>query len=298
MNTVLIADDDPDMVELLSRRCQELGAAIVCAYDAQTALDLVNEKFPDLAILDVDMPGGSGMCVCESIMNSGQWSSLPVIVLTGRTDEATVRRCHSSCAYYVSKCPDVWSRVEPLVKELLDLADKDSDDVNEPNAPQCTSVLDTVFALLGMEDADGVSFGEDSLHLPPMDMHQKEIRDEQAWVLSIEDDEDFALAMQMRLEQHGVRVVRATAGTDGYRKAFLNKPQAIILDYELPEGNGDYVLTRLKESSATRDIPVIMLTGRREGYIERQIRNLGATEFLTKPVDWTRLWNAISLELV
>ena len=46
-------------------------------------------------------------------------------MLTGRSDEETIRRCHNSCAYYVAKCSNVWPRVEALLRELLDLNDLD-----------------------------------------------------------------------------------------------------------------------------------------------------------------------------
>jgi hypothetical protein len=44
---------------------------------------------------------------------------IPIAIPTGRSDPDTIMRCHSLCAYYVEKCPDVWSRIEPLLKELL-----------------------------------------------------------------------------------------------------------------------------------------------------------------------------------
>ncbi len=112
-----------------------------------------------------------------------------------------------------------------------------------------------------------------------------------------EDDDDFALALRLRLQEFGVQVVRATAGAEGYRRAVMDAPAAILLDYELPEGNGDYVLRRLQESPMTRHIPVIALTGRREATIERQRRSLGVSEFLTKPFDWKRLRAALEVHL-
>jgi hypothetical protein len=47
------------------------------------------------------------------------WEKIPVIILTGRTDADTIIRCHQLCAYYVLKGGDVWSRIEPLLRELL-----------------------------------------------------------------------------------------------------------------------------------------------------------------------------------
>eukprot|EP00913_Durusdinium_trenchii_P008878 g8344.t1 len=117
------------------------------------------------------------------------------------------------------------------------------------------------------------------------------------WVLSIEDDDDFSCILQVKLRESGFQVIRASEGREGYRRAFIDAPTAILLDFNLPEGNGDYVLRRLKESPATRDIPVIVLTGRKEANIERRMRGLGADEFLNKPLDWERLHEALRSRL-
>lgn len=149
---------------------------------------------------------------------------------------------------------------------------------------ETNSLLDSVFSILGVEEF-GWLMEEAQGTLP-----QKSSRN---WILSIEDDDDIAMALQLRVEELGIEFVRASNGRSGYRNAFMNSPSAILLDYELPEGNGDYVLRRLKESSATRDIPVIVVTGRTEPVVERQMRSLGASEFLNKPFNWEALRGAI-----
>jgi CheY-like chemotaxis protein len=82
-------------------------------------LSLVKTGRPDVVCLDVDMPAGNGLGVCEMLSSDTACRTIPIIILTGRTDPETIMRCHSLCAYYVEKCPDVWSRIEPLLKELL-----------------------------------------------------------------------------------------------------------------------------------------------------------------------------------
>jgi DNA-binding response OmpR family regulator len=116
---ILIADDDCDLVHALAVRCRRLGLNVSCAHDAFSALSLVKTERPDMVCLDVDMPSGNGLSVCEMLSTDESCRSLPIAILTGKTDPATIMRCHSLCAYYVEKCPDVWGRIEPLIKELL-----------------------------------------------------------------------------------------------------------------------------------------------------------------------------------
>ena len=118
---VLIADDDRDLVRVLQMRCHQLGVDVIVAYDAMTALTLIHEKRPDLVCLDVSMPAGNGLSVCEMLCNDPELSSTAVVMLTGSADAETIRRCHEMCAYYVLKSSDVWQRLEPIVCELLQI---------------------------------------------------------------------------------------------------------------------------------------------------------------------------------
>jgi len=280
--TILIADDHADIVAILKRRCEALGLNVVTATSAMETLSVAEVVDPDAIVIDVHMPEGNGLTVCEMMAHHQRLKSIPVIVLTGHSSADVVKRCHELCAYYVPKTTDMWRHVEPVVCELLDIQATSSNppaiaDAEEP----CDSVeiLDRVFAILGVESSDSPIVD------PPGEIHGEK----SPWVLTIEDDEDVALALKMRLKEVGIVSVHAMEGTAGYRSAFMSAPSAIILDYELPRGNGDYVLRRLKESSVTADIPVIVLTGRKEAYIERQMRGMGANAFFTKPFHWKQI---------
>jgi CheY-like chemotaxis protein len=119
--SVFIADDDRELVAALSSRIERLGLKVYKAFDAVSALQAIHSARPDLVILDVSMPAGNGLSVCEMMATDPNLSTVPVIILTGRQDQETIKRCWDMCVYYVLKCPDVWPRVEPLVYELVDV---------------------------------------------------------------------------------------------------------------------------------------------------------------------------------
>jgi CheY-like chemotaxis protein len=79
-----------------------------------------------MTCLDVEMPAGNGLSVCEMLASDQACRSIPIAILTGRSDPDTIIRCHNLCVYYVEKCPDIWSRLEPLLKELLGNSDTTS----------------------------------------------------------------------------------------------------------------------------------------------------------------------------
>jgi two-component system chemotaxis response regulator CheY len=118
---ILIADDDCALADSLALRSRHMGLDTETAYDALSVLKRISERRFDVVCMDVNMPAGNGLCVCEMMASEPAWAGIPVIVLTGSQHPETIIRCHQLCAYYVLKCDDVWSRIEPLLQELLRL---------------------------------------------------------------------------------------------------------------------------------------------------------------------------------
>ena len=119
--TVLIADDDADLVKAITLRCHALGVRVRSTNNALGLLNAINREPPDLACIDVEMPCGTGLTACELLVADPELARIPLVILTGKSDPETIRRCHSLNAYYVLKCPDVWSRLKPLLAEVLKL---------------------------------------------------------------------------------------------------------------------------------------------------------------------------------
>lgn len=86
---VLVADDDSDLRELVAFTLTQAGYLVVKAADGPQALRAVAAESPDLAILDINMPGASGFQVCESIRRE---SRLPIMMLTVRGEEEDLVR--------------------------------------------------------------------------------------------------------------------------------------------------------------------------------------------------------------
>jgi CheY-like chemotaxis protein len=287
--TIVIADDDADLVDSLTQRCSQLGCRVIGASSALEAINVIHRVTPDLVCLDVNMPSGNGLSVCEMMSTDERLRSVPVIVLTGNSDEHTIRRCHDMMVYYVEKNTDVWQRIHPLLTELLGPpAEAGSPTSNAGfDSPQATSgggeeLLDAVFAMLGDGAESRRAITDDEQETAP------------PWVLCIDDDADFSDALKCRLEKYGVAVVRAFSGMEGYRLAFTHPASAILLDYNMPNGQGDYILGRLQDNAATCDIPVIVITGTRDKALERKMYGLGAKCFLNKPVQFEALRNELA----
>jgi DNA-binding response OmpR family regulator len=92
VRTVLVADDDEDILELVSFRLERAGYEVVTARDGAAALAAAQEHLPDLAVLDVMMPGLNGYEVTQRLRADGATRDIPVILLTARVQEADVNR--------------------------------------------------------------------------------------------------------------------------------------------------------------------------------------------------------------
>src|SRR5258706_6955502 len=80
---VLIADDEPSTVAMLSSHLRSSGYAVLEASDGDLAWQLAHEHLPDLVVLDVMMPGMSGWEVCRKIREAVSLAHTGVIMLTG-----------------------------------------------------------------------------------------------------------------------------------------------------------------------------------------------------------------------
>ena len=88
---ILVVDDHEDNVELLRARLEARGYRVEAASDGMQALERVFADPPDLVLLDVMMPGLSGIDVCRALRARPESADLPVILLTARSQEADVQ---------------------------------------------------------------------------------------------------------------------------------------------------------------------------------------------------------------
>ena len=80
---ILIVDDDPDIVEYLGLFLEDHGYEVSSANRSSSALTVFEEVHPDAVILDVVLPGRSGLDLLITIRQHDRWSEVPVVVLTG-----------------------------------------------------------------------------------------------------------------------------------------------------------------------------------------------------------------------
>jgi DNA-binding response OmpR family regulator len=87
---VLVADDDPSILDFTARVVTKAGHRVVRAERGDTALELVRKEKPDLVFLDVLMPGLDGLEVCRAIRADAALTRIPVILLSAMGEDRLV----------------------------------------------------------------------------------------------------------------------------------------------------------------------------------------------------------------
>ena len=102
--TVLIADDNPQILELLEAYLEPLNLRIITAADGQATLTAVERQRPALILLDIMMPKRSGFEVCRLLKGDARYRDVPIIMVTALNEEGDLERARECGAdEYISK---------------------------------------------------------------------------------------------------------------------------------------------------------------------------------------------------
>ena len=258
---MLIVDDDPSVVRLLSDRCACMGFDVATAATGMQAFLRVSRNKPDVLVIDVNMPEVDGLSVCAHLMAQDR-APTNVIVITGSRNPDTLDRCARLGASYARKGPNFWSDLEAALAEI------------HPRM------------------AGGIRQSSSGDEAPP------EIR-RHPRVLLVDDDNDVNRFLGSRLEKCGIELAYASDAIQGFKMARRDEPAVIVTDYFMPNGDAKYLLTKLRTTAVTANIPVIVLSGRQlnETTIQTLRREIyghpGAAHVLRKSEDTSALFETL-----
>ena len=117
---VLVADDDVDILNLISFRLERAGCKVIQARNGDDALELALARIPDLAVLDVTMPRLDGYAVTRKLRSREVTRTMPIILLTARAQaEDVALGIEAGADDYVKKpfdARDLRARVQRLLR--------------------------------------------------------------------------------------------------------------------------------------------------------------------------------------
>ncbi|NGY63201.1 response regulator [Lentzea sp. NEAU-D13] len=162
MTSVLVVDDEPQIVRALRINLSARGYDVLTAFDGKTALSVAVEGKPDVVVLDLGLPDIDGVDVIAGLRG---WSSMPIIVLSARTDSSTkVEALDAGADDYVTKpfgMDELLARLRAAVRR------KTTQVVDEPIVRTSTFTVDLADKRVHREDRE--------VHLTPTEWGLLEI---------------------------------------------------------------------------------------------------------------------------
>jgi twitching motility two-component system response regulator PilG len=102
--TILVVDDSPTVLKLISGKLEKNGHEVFCSEDGLAAIELLQHLTPDLILLDINMPRMDGYQVCKQIRATERTKDIPVIMISGRDGFFDkVRGKMAGCTDYITK---------------------------------------------------------------------------------------------------------------------------------------------------------------------------------------------------
>lgn len=254
--TILIIEDDPDLLELLDLLLKEDGHHTLAAADGLSALALIagGASRPDLILSDYNLPNGmDGLQTAAKLRQQGD-REIPVIILTGDISTETLR------AIAIAQC-----------KHL-----------NKP--VQVDDVMLAVQTLLGSPSTHGAK--------KPARIAASAIDLNYPIVFVVDDDDQVRAALRSVLEEEG-HPVATYASCEGFLAAYQPGAGACLLvDATLPGMTGIDLLRHLNEQG--HHLPAIMITGNSDVPMAVEAMKAGAVDFIEKPVSGHELLASVS----
>lgn len=118
MATVLVIDDNRQVADSLCRMLDILGVEGIPVYGPRSAMMFLNQKVPDLVLLDINMPGVDGFEVLGYLKRLPQLEKIPVVVVTSDEQSETAKRALELGAYKIIIKPPTFEAIEDLLNEL------------------------------------------------------------------------------------------------------------------------------------------------------------------------------------
>ena len=291
--TILIIDDEPDLLRVLVKRLKDAGYGVVAFDDALAGLAQVKIIMPFLIILDVVMPGMDGMQLKKKLGEDDAVADIPVIFLTAKDSVSDkVAGFDLGADDFVTKpfaMDELLARIESVMRRR-----RYYEGIAKVSLEFKKDLLgDASVKAVGRVCGSGMTSTETFFRQVENACCQdiaakKEKNRDKKIILIVDDEEDIKRMLAFQLRQAGFIVQVASDGEKALEIARRILPDLIILDLTLPYISGQEVCKAVREDDDKEfaSTPIIMLTAR-STEVDRIIgKVIGANYYMTKPFDF------------
>ena len=252
---VLIIEDNPDNLELMSYLLNMFGHATIKAQDGEEGVEAARRHKPDLILCDIQLPKMDGYGVSRVLSQDAELRKIPRVAVTALAMVGDREKVLAAgFDGYIAKPIDP----ENFVKQLEKFLPSRGRTPSQHQSPPAEA--------LPQEPATG------------------------ARILVVDNTAINIEVVRCTLEPFGYRVISAFTVDDAMKSALENRPDLIISDVHMPEHGGFEFILAVKATPELRDIPFVFVSASfLSGGDEARARNLGAAAYLQRPVDTGRL---------
>ena len=275
MAKILLVEDNEQNRDMLARRLQRKGHTVVTASDGLRAVEMALAEAPDLVLMDLNLPVLDGWLATRRIKDRAETGRIPVIALTAHAMSGDRQKALSAgCDDYDTK-PVEFPRLLGKIEKLLDgkgVAAKAQTLQAEVARPAAQPVARTV-----------------APETPPQ-ARPTEVKETGSGgrILVVDDTAANRDMLSRRLERQGFDVRSAEDGETALRLMSRADPpfDLVLLDVMMPGINGLDVLKAVRGRWDPTQMPVIMATAKDASHDVVEALELGANDYVTKPLDF------------
>lgn len=291
----MVVDDDDDTRRLVVTILQT-KYEVVEACNGLDALTKVEYSEPDFIVMDVSMPLMDGFQACQAITRNPKYSATRVMFLSAMDDKEHIKKGYESGgSLYLTKPIDPMRLLKnvdlyfsesppsrrPKRMTLEDIR-KMEESMEEEETEQNVHDIDTVRDFRGDTEPESVTSKTPSLE------EREEVRDavygrySKPRVMVIDDDPDIIALIRMSLKDR-VEVVWADDSATAIEKIAMYEPDMLFLDIMMPKFSGYQLLQVIRRNQYYKELPVIIVSAKSSQRDIAYARQMGATEYITKP---------------
>ncbi len=270
--TILIVDDDPQVVKILAARLPKKDYTTLSAFDGRSALKVVQKTTPDLILLDVLMPDMNGYEVTKRLKNEPSTRNIPIILLTALNGpEEKTKGLKAGADDFLNK-PVHFAELLTRVRSLLRLKEY-REKTEIANRPQESSVETTMTAWENGKNEELASI---------LFVAGNEKDDE--LIQSFRDDQKFNIS-------------RVRDGEEAISHLSREKLDLLILNFPLSGTDALDLCQRLKDLNKTKNIQIMLVTNQENLASMIKMMESGADDFIVKPVETNEFKTRIEILL-
>lgn len=254
MRKIVIIEDNEVVARLYENKLKAAGNTVAVALDGPAGLHLIFETKPDLVLLDLLLPGMSGVEIIKKIRQDIRFTNLPIMAYSSADEEMLSQAVEAGSTTIISKNEASFKEILQHFNDLLE------------SSRQWQIYNPSSFA----EEEKSVDAG------PVLDR-----------LLIVEDDFITGRLISDIAAVEGLRPVVVADGQEAYKiLASEANFAAAVLDIELPKIRGTDLLKYMRSEKRLRQIPVLMMTASTD-YVKMQLESYdaGATFFISKPFE-------------